>query len=156
MNVTPEGRATSDRRIKAPGRSPGSEGWRRLACVLLLAGTVPVGLAWRFAPLGLPQFAFKYGGSALWAMGVYWLVAALLPRWRPAALAPLSAVIAAAVEFFKLVRSPVVDSFRDTLAGKVLIGRYFTFGAIVAYWLAIAAASLFDAYAGPGRHRRLT
>ncbi len=118
---------------------------RRLLCLLWLALTLPVGLLWRLAPLHLPQFAFKYGGSALWALAVYWVVAFLQPRRPPAALACIAAVIAAAVELFKLVRSPALDSFRETLPGKLLLGRYFTFGAILAYWIAIAAVANLDA-----------
>lgn len=126
---------------------------RRLACLLLLAVTLPLGLAWRLAPLHLPRFAFKYGGSALWAIAVYWLIAFLLPRQHPRALALLAAIVAAAVECFKRVQSPALDAFRHTLAGKLLLGRYFTFGAIAAYWLAIAIVAAGDAVFRPGCRR---
>ena len=120
-------------------------GHRRLLCLLWLAAILPLGLVWRLAPLHLPQFAFKYGGSALWAIAVYWIVAFFNPRRSRAVLAWVTAGIAAAVEFFKLVRNPILDSFRQTLPGKLLLGRYFTFGAILAYWIAIAAVAAMDA-----------
>ena len=123
---------------------------RRLACLLLLAVTLPTGLAWRLAPLHLPQFAFKYGGSALWAAAVYWLIGFLLPRRHPRVLALLAAVAAAGVECFKRVQYPALEAFRSTLAGKLLLGRYFTFGAIAAYWLAIAVVAAGDAAFRPG------
>ncbi len=123
---------------------------RRLGCAAMLAVTVPLGVVWRLAPLHLPAFAWKYGGSALWAMAVYWVLALLLPRERGARLGVLAAGGAAAVECFKLVRSPALDAFRETLPGKLLIGRYFTLGAIAAYWLAIAAVALVDAWVGGG------
>ena len=129
---------------------------RRVACSLLLACTVPAGLVWRLAPLHLSQFAFKYGGAALWATAVYWTVAALLPQQRPATLGILSALVAASVECFKRVQTPLLDAFRDTLAGKLLLGRYFTLGAIAAYWLAIALVAGCDAVFTPGRNRRAT
>lgn len=131
----------------------GSTARRRLICLLLLAITIPAGLAWRFAPLHLPQFAFKYGGSMLWAMGVYWLIAILLPRKRPLFVAACAALVSVAIELFKLVRDPALDQFRRTLAGKVLIGRYFTFGAIAAYLLAIVLVALADARLRPGYSR---
>ena len=127
---------------------------RRLACLVLLCFTLPVGMAWRLAPLHLPQFAFKYGGSALWAVAVYWTAALRVPRFRPARLALIAAAVAVSVELFKLVRSPGLDRFRDTLAGKLLLGRYFTFGAIAAYWFAIAFVALLDAHFSPGRQRQ--
>ncbi len=117
---------------------------RRLACLGLLAATLPTGLAWRFAPLHLPPFAYKYGGSALWASAVYWLVASCRPLWRSAAVARTAATFSIAVECFKLVRAPALDHFRATLAGKVLLGRYFTFGAAAAYLLAIGSVFWLD------------
>lgn len=126
---------------------------RRLTCALLLAITVPVGLVWRFAPLHLPPFAFKYGGSVLWAAGVYWLIAVLLPERQPPFLAASAAAVSISVELFKLVRHPEIDRFRSTLPGKILIGRYFTFGALVAYLLAITMASSLDSRFRFGRPR---
>lgn len=117
---------------------------RRLICLGLLCITVPVGMAWRLAPLHLPPFAFKYGGSALWAVAVYWLVAIARPRWSSRRLALTAAAIALLVELFKLVYWPPLDRFRHTLAGKLLLGRYFTVGAVIAYWTAIAAVALLD------------
>lgn len=74
---------------------------RRRTCAGLLATTVVCGLVWRLAPLHLPPFAFKYGGSALWAIAVYWAVAFLFPRRPVALLATISGVIAVGVECFK-------------------------------------------------------
>ena len=121
------------------------------ACGLFLVGAVPLGLLWRLAPLHLPAFAFKYGGSALWAMAVYWTAALLLPRLQPRLLAPLAAAIAASVECFKQVRSPALNAFRATLAGKLLLGRYFSVGALLAYGLAITLVAGLDAFLKPGR-----
>lgn len=128
-------------------------GRRRWFCVGWLAGTLPAGLIWRFAPLHLSPFAYKYGGSALWATAVYWIVAILLPRGKPALLAFLADITAVAVECFKLVPGAALDRFRDTLAGKVLLGRYFTKGAIAAYLAAILAISLLDRWVSLARPR---
>ena len=128
---------------------------RRAVCGLYLAMTLPLGLLWRLAPLHLPPFAYKYGGSALWAIAVYWLVALLKPGWRAEQLALTACCLALAVELFKLVRSPLLDTFRDTLAGKLLIGRYFTPGAIAAYWMAIGAVAVLDAWQQADRQRSI-
>jgi hypothetical protein len=125
---------------------------RRLVCLFCLVITIPVGIVWRMAPLHLPQFAFKFGGSALWAVAVYWAVALLLPHARVLRLRLTAAIVALAVELAKLIWWPPLDHFRETLAGKLLLGRYFTVGAIVAYWLAILAVGALDAllFAHPG------
>ncbi len=116
----------------------------RLSLVLIVV-TVAIGLILRMAPLGLPRFVVKYGGSTMWALMIYWLVTTLLPSVRISAGAVLAGVIATAVEFFKLYRSPAVNAFRTTLAGTLLLGRHFSMKDILAYWIAIAAGFVFDA-----------
>jgi hypothetical protein len=117
---------------------------RRTACLLLLLITIPLGLAWRMAPLGLSPFCFKYGGSMLWAVALYWLTAACLLKLRSSALASVAAVIAAALEFSRLWHTPTMDSFRITLTGRILLGRYCSWKNITAYWLAIGLTALLD------------
>jgi Protein of unknown function (DUF2809) len=119
-----------------------------LSLILMLA-TVAAGLAIRFAPLGLPFFIVKYGGSTLWALMLYWVVSTLIPAWRIYASALTAGILATAVEFFKLYHSPAMDAFRLTLPGIVLLGRFFSAWDIVAYWTAIVVGAIVD------RHLRL-
>jgi uncharacterized protein YfaT (DUF1175 family) len=116
-----------------------------------MLATVAGGLAVRFAPLGLPPVVTKYGGSAFWALMIYWIVSALLPAWRLPGVVVLAGSLAAAVEFFKLYRSPAVDAFRLTLPGTLLLGRFFSVWDIVAYWLAIIAGAFADRAFRTGR-----
>jgi hypothetical protein len=117
---------------------------RRLATLVLLLITIPLGIAWRTLPLHLYPFFFKYGGSVLWAIALYWFVATLLPKLTPTALAFLSASLAAVLELSRLFHTPATDAFRLTLAGRLLLGRFFSPKNIAAYWLAIVLAALLD------------
>jgi hypothetical protein len=110
----------------------------------LMFATVVAGLAIRFAPLGLPHFVAKYGGSMLWALMIYWIVSALLPSWRVPAVALVAGALATAVEFLKLYHAPALDAFRLTLPGVLLLGRFFSVWDIVAYWLAIFVGAFVD------------
>ena len=110
----------------------------------LLLATILAGLVIRFAPLGLPPCVVKYGGSTLWAVCIYWVVSSLLPQWRLAGIAALTGASATTVEFLKLYHSPAMDAFRLTLPGILLLGRFFSLWGIVAYWLAILAATILD------------
>ena len=117
---------------------------RRIICLLLLLITIPIGLAVRFLPLHLPWFLYKYLGSFLWAVALYWFLAALLPKLRPPAIATLAIIIATLVELSRLVPIAPIDAFRLTLPGQILLGRYFSIKNIVAYILAIAVAASCD------------
>jgi hypothetical protein len=110
----------------------------------LLLITIALGLGWRMLPLGLSFFWFKYGGSVLWAIALYWLIALGFPRYSSAGLAMSAAVVAAVLEFSRLWHVATLDLFRLTLAGRLLLGRYFSLKNIVAYWVGIALAAAVD------------
>jgi hypothetical protein len=114
-----------------------------LSLALMLV-TAAAGLTVRFAPLGLPAFIVKYGGSTMWALMIYWVVSALLPCWRIQSAVLLAGAIATAIEFLKLCHAPALEAFRLTLPGIVILGRIFSFRDILAYWLAILAGGLLD------------
>ena len=110
----------------------------------LMVVTVAAGLMIRFAPLGLPSFIVKYGGSTMWALMAYWIVSTLLPSRRLLTVVLLTGTLTTAVEFVKLYHSPLLDAFRLTFPGIVLLGRYFSVWDIVAYWLAISVGALME------------
>jgi hypothetical protein len=117
---------------------------RRIRAILLLAVTIPTGIAWRMLPLHLPYFAWKYGGSALWTVALYCLIAAIAPRLQPLKLALVSALFALLVELSRLVQQPTLEAFRRTLGGKLLLGSHFALKDIAAYWITIAILFFLD------------
>ena len=142
-------RSSNPRRTGIAGRSP----WLSL---LLIGVTIAAGLIVRYAPIELPDWLVKYGGSWLWAMMVYWLVSTVRPAWPIRRSAAAAIVIATAVELFKLYHLPPIDAFRLTLPGKLLLGRVFTLWALLAYGLAIRVAAWADRAirSRPSRRRR--
>jgi Protein of unknown function (DUF2809) len=117
---------------------------RRLACAVALLVLIPLGLLCRFAPLGLSYLIVKYGGSFLWAAAVYWCIAFFSTRQRRAVVACVAIVLTATVEFIKRIHSSTLDIFRNTFAGKVLLGRHFSYFDIAIYWIAVLCAMLVD------------
>jgi hypothetical protein len=117
---------------------------RSLTTLALLLLTIPVGLAVRLLPLHPPWFLYKYLGSALWAVALYWFFATLLPTLRPMAVATIALTIATLLELGRLVSIAPIDTFRLTFAGRILLGRYFSLKNIVAYLLAITLTATLD------------
>ena len=124
---------------------------RSLTTLAIVLVTIPIGIGWRMLPLGLPWFFYKYGGSFLWAVALYWFIATLLPKLYPIALATVATLAALIVEFSRLVPEPTIDAFRLTLPGQLILGRFFSFKNIAAYLLAIFFSALLDRYLSPGR-----
>jgi hypothetical protein len=117
---------------------------RSLSTLILLLITIPIGLAVRLLPLDLPWFLYKYLGSTLWAAALYWLVAALLPKLRPRAVATIAILIATLLELSRLIPIAPIDAFRLTLFGKILLGRYFSLKNIAAYIFGITLTAALD------------
>ena len=124
---------------------------RSLTTLLILLITIPIGLAVRLLPLRLPWFLYKYLGSALWAVALYWFLATLLPKLRPRAIATIAILIATLLELSRLIPIAPIDAFRQTFAGMILLGRYFSLKNIAAYLLAIALTAALDSSSHFGR-----
>lgn len=112
--------------------------------MMLVVATVAAGLTLRLVGLGLPAAAVKYGGSVLWALMVYWIVSTIRPRWPLAHGVLASGAIAFGVELFKLYHAPMLDVFRLTLTGKLLLGRVFSLADLLAYIVAVIIGGLLD------------
>jgi hypothetical protein len=117
---------------------------RRSTTLALLLITIPIGLAIRLLPLHLPWFLYKYLGSTLWAVALYWFLATFLPKLRPIAIATIAITVATVLELSRLIPIAPIDAFRLTFAGKILLGRYFSIKNIAAYTFAIALTAALD------------
>lgn len=98
--------------------------------------------------LGLSFITVKYGGSLLWGAMVYLLVAAALLLQKTAIVWLLANSLAIAVELSRLVHTPGLDAFRETMAGALLLGKVFSLWNILAYTLGIALAALIKQWLG--------
>lgn len=94
--------------------------------------------------LGLPFVAVKYGGSILWGAMVFLLLALLTGSARILRLIAGAFVIAASVEFSRLYHTPELYAFRLTTAGKLLLGRVFSFWNLLAYAIGIGLAAAVE------------
>ena len=112
-----------------------------LALVVIACG---LSLRWYGFPLGLPAFVVKYGGSLLWATMVFLLVGVLLPWLSRSRLGAIAMAIAIVVELSRLVHTPGLDAFRQTMAGALLLGRIFSLWNVVAYAAGIGFGAWID------------
>lgn len=92
----------------------------------------------------IPALYLLYGGAAIWAATVYFLVALLL-RSRPQKQVLLvAALVCALVEVSKLIHTPALDIFRLTPAGALMLGRIFAGWNFAAYAAGLMLAAILD------------
>ncbi len=111
---------------------------------LLAAATIITGLAIRFAIPGLPWIVWKYAGSMLWASLIYFLAAFAFPKTSRLQLLALTFVVVTAVEFSRLYHAPWLDTFRISLAGKLILGKIFSMWNLPAYYAGLLLAFGID------------
>lgn len=112
--------------------------------ILLIDGAIAAGLVLRGLPLGLPDAIVKHGGSILWAGMIYWIVSTLRGNWSPGRNIVAATLIAFGIELSQLYHQPMLDAFRATRGGALLLGRVFSAVDLTVYGLAIMLAALGD------------
>lgn len=122
----------------------GSSGRPLVPYAGLLATTIVLGLATRRFPSSFPTFIARYGGDALWAAMVFWLVALIRRRAGTRALALAALGIACIVESSQAYHAPWIDAVRATRGGALLLGQGFLWSDLACYAVGVAAAAALD------------
>jgi hypothetical protein len=115
-------------------------------CVGLAVLTVALGLASRRYPAAFPAVVARYGGDALWAAMVFWLVALLRSGMTSARVALAAFAIALAVEGSQLYHAPWIDAVRGTRLGALALGQGFLWSDLVSYAVGVVLAAVLDVW----------
>lgn len=100
----------------------------RLRLVSIAMATVATGLLSRRYPI-----AGNYPGDALWATLVFALWVLLVPKYSLRIHLALAASTSFCVEFAQLYQAPWINSLRQTLPGKLILGSGFDPYDLIAY-----------------------
>lgn len=115
-------------------------------------GTIAVGLAVHWRATALSLAVRDVLGDALWAMMVAWWIGALAPEMRPGSRAGLALALCWAVEFSQLYHTPVVDAWRGTTMGHLVLGSGFDPRDLVAYAIGVLTALMLEQSIRRSRH----
>jgi hypothetical protein len=115
-----------------------------LGFVLLALGTIAVGLRVHLRGTMLAPGLRDVLGDALWAMMIAWWIGALSPSRRLGARAGLALAFCWAVEFSQLYHAPVLDAWRGTTMGHLVLGSGFDPRDLGAYAMGILAALMLE------------
>jgi hypothetical protein len=111
---------------------------------LFACATIVAGLASRRFPESFPDWFARYGGDALWAALVFWVVALCWRRGLTIHVAAAALAIACAVEVSQLYHAPWLDAIRATRIGALLLGSGFLWSDLVCYCAGTALAAGVD------------
>ena len=128
---------TTVSRIPSPLRT-------RLRYVALAKGTIVVGLVVHWRGTWLPATLRDLLGDMLWAMMIGWWIGAFAPASRPAIRAGFALAICWAVEFSQLYHAPVLDGWRLTIPGQLILGTGFDPRDLGAYALGVLATLILE------------
>ncbi len=119
---------------------------RRIAPYLaLLVGTVLLGLATRRYPEAFPEVIARFGGDALWATAVFWIIALMRRRSATLRIGVSALAIAFVVEMSQLYRAPWIEAVRATGPGALALGHGFLWSDLLSYAIGVLLAAATDA-----------
>jgi len=111
------------------------------ASILLV---IALGLLTRKFPEFVPAALGKTPGDALWlwALMVFLGLGWIFRRARTVTLALAALSFSFAIEFLQLYHAPWIETLRGTLLGRLVLGRGFLWGDLVAYCVGVAVGGL--------------
>ncbi|MGB0580198.1 MAG: DUF2809 domain-containing protein [Limisphaerales bacterium] len=105
---------------------------------------IPLGLASRKFGDHLPTFIATYAGDTLWALMVFLGISSLKPDAPLKHRAVAALAFAFTIEFFQLCQAPWIETIRDTIFGKLVLGSGFLWSDLLCYSIGIAAGAGAD------------
>ena len=99
----------------------------------LLIGTVLLGLSTRRYPDAFPDVIARFGGDALWATAVFWIIALMRRRSATLGIGVSALAIAFVVEMSQLYRAPWIEAVRATGPGALALGHGFLWSDLLSY-----------------------
>ncbi|MGH7653172.1 MAG: DUF2809 domain-containing protein [Gemmatimonadaceae bacterium] len=116
----------------------------RLGFAALAFGTIAVGLFVHWRGTLLPAALRDILGDALWAMMIAWWIGAVAPATRVAPRAGLALAVCWTVEVSQLYHTPLLDRWRLTTPGQLILGSGFDPRDLGAYALGVLAAVILE------------
>jgi len=112
----------------------------RLVYALLIALTIPLGLASRKFSYLLPPWLAKNAGDVLYATMSFWLVGFLFPRLSALRAALVAALFCFGIEALKFSQAPWLVAARHSRAGALVFGVGFHASNLVCYVIGVGLA----------------
>lgn len=128
----------------AAARQQGQQARSRKRIALALLVTIGLGLGSRMGASWLPPFLVAHAGDALWTVAVYLSLALIAPAAPPLWLGATALILSGLVECSQLLQTPLLETVRATLPGRLLLGSGFLWIDLVRYFVGALGATWLD------------
>lgn len=118
----------------------------RFYYLILVIGTIIIGLSARRYSDFLPEIINLGLGDALWALMLYWMIGFLFPNLSIRKLAFVSLSICFLVEFSQLYQVDWINGIRSNRLGRLVLGRGFLWSDLVAYTVGLISGVGIESY----------
>jgi hypothetical protein len=112
--------------------------------VMLMAITIPIGLATRKLPQLFPAIVVKYGGDLLWAALFFFIFRLIFQKKSLLSNAIITCVFSAAIELSQLYQARWINEIRGSFFGQMVLGRGFLWSDLLCYAIGIGLAYLLS------------
>lgn len=102
----------------------------------------------------LPRLITAYAGDILWALMVYFLIALIFKTMLPVRVIMIAILFSFAIEISQFYHAPVIDAFRQTTIGGLILGFGFLWSDLVCYLAGIAIGVLLDVFLAGSRFQK--
>lgn len=118
----------------------------RIFYAIIVILTIITGLVVRSLTAYFYPVVNLYAGDILYAVMMYYIVSFFIPLKKPGIIAPIALFICYAIEFSQLYQSDWINTIRQTLPGRLMLGSGFLYSDLLAYLLGIIIALILDRY----------
>ena len=116
----------------------------RILNFILIISTIALGLASRTAIV--PDTIYPYLGDILYAVMIYFVLGFLLPTMSQIKVAIACVLACFAIEFLQLIDVPWLNSVRNTLFGRLVLGSGFLWSDLLCYLVGTSIGFFFEKF----------
>ncbi|NDI98816.1 DUF2809 domain-containing protein [Flavobacterium sp. LaA7.5] len=116
----------------------------RLIYIPVTLLTIPLGLLVRSKKAWFPDVVNLYAGDALYAFMMYYIVCAMYIKKNITFRAVTGLLICYIIELSQLYQADWLNTIRQTVLGKLILGSGFLYSDLLAYFTGIVAAATVD------------
>lgn len=118
----------------------------RITYCSIIVVTIAAGLFIRMKHQWFPNVVNLYLGDILYAFMMYYIVSFIAVHKKMSIRAVIALAVCYAIEFFQLYQAVWINTIRETLPGRLILGSGFLWSDLLAYAIGVLAAYVFEKF----------